>query len=204
MSPASRWLPWGGGLATAALLLAGGLSATGAPPPPAPATPANPDGGLPGAAPSPRVKVIFQTVPPEKAFVKWGKKTLGAIRGPKKPLIVERPRDSGPMDVVIRAQGFLPVHTRAYTFTDNRVNVKLTPLEEKKTLLGYREELPDAGAPDGGVAPAPAAPGAAPRDAGVPMGPMPLPRRRPDRGPASRRINGKSAGAVAFRPPHAL
>jgi hypothetical protein len=94
------------------------------------------------------VHISFQTVPPRKAMVKWGKKSLGVIPVPR-PLVVERPRDSGPMDVVIRASGYLPVHTRAYTFSDSRVAVKLTAPAEKKTLFGYRQEAPQN--PDGGV-----------------------------------------------------
>lgn len=101
-----------------------------------------------------RVRIIIQTNPPEKAVVFWGRKPLGYIRGPKRPLIVDRPRDSGPLDIIVRAQGFLPVHTRAYTFTDTRLTVKLTPVTEKSKLFGYRQELPDGGA-DGGVVPAP-------------------------------------------------
>jgi hypothetical protein len=37
------------------------------------------------------------------------------------------------------------VQTRAYTFADSKVAVKLTPPDQKKTLLGYREAPPDAG-----------------------------------------------------------
>ncbi len=115
--------------------------------PPAPTTQAGEisDGGaLPApsitpAAPSPRVKIVFKTIPPGPATVSWGKKKLGFIK-PRAPLVVERPRDSGPLDLTIHASGFLPVHTRAYTFTDSRVAVKLTPPSEKNTLFGYREE----------------------------------------------------------------
>ena len=74
-----------------------------------------------------------------KAQVKWGRKDLGPIPAPR-ALVLERPRDSGPLDLTIHASGFLPVHTRAYTFTDSRVAVKLTPPSEKNTLFGYREE----------------------------------------------------------------
>jgi hypothetical protein len=81
-------------------------------------------------------------------MVFWGKKKLGPI-APHQPLVIQRPRDSGPLDLVVRADGCLPVQTRAYTFADNKLAVKVTPLEEKKTLLGYREELP----PDGGAPP---------------------------------------------------
>jgi hypothetical protein len=103
------------------------------------------------------VHVTIQTVPPRKAQVKWGRKNLGFIPTPR-ALVVERPRDSGPLDLVIRASGFLPVHTRAYTFTDSRVAVKLTPPAEKSKLFGYREDPapnPDAGAPAAPAAPVP-------------------------------------------------
>jgi hypothetical protein len=124
---------------------------------------------VPGAPPGPRpvrekVKITFQTIPPVKAEVRWGKKKLGIVNATKKPFFVERPKDSGPIDVTIRADGFLPVHTRAYTFETNKVTVKLTPVTEKHTLFGYKQ-MPDGGA-DGGA------------DAGAPLGPL-----RPDAGP---------------------
>ena len=51
----------------------------------------------------------------------------------------------------MKSDGYVTVQTRAYTFADNKVAVKLTALDEKNTLLGYREELPpDGGAPPGG------------------------------------------------------
>jgi hypothetical protein len=111
------------------------------------------------AAPDPAakpdtVRILIQTVPPRRARVRWGAKSLGTIPAPR-PLVVVRPRDSGPLDLVIRAAGYLPVHTRAYTFVDSRVAVKLTALAEKNKLFGYREELPppsiDGGVPDARV-----------------------------------------------------
>ena len=70
--------------------------------------------------------------------------------------LIERPRDSGPLDVVVSSDGYLRVQTRAYTFADSKVAVKVTPLDQKNTLLGYREEIPadggmPAGNPDAGV-----------------------------------------------------
>jgi hypothetical protein len=81
--------------------------------------------------------------------VRWGKTRLGVI-APRKPLVVIRPRDSGPLDVIVTAEGFLPVHTRAHTFADSKVMVKLTTEDQKHTLLGYRAPI-DAGVPDGGL-----------------------------------------------------
>jgi hypothetical protein len=101
--------------------------------------------------PSPNVRIVFTIVPTtKKATVTWGKKRLGVI-APHAPLVVTRPRDSGPLDVVVKSDGYVTVQTRAYTFADNKVSVKLTPVDQKSTLLGYREELPpDGGAPSGG------------------------------------------------------
>ena len=115
------------------------------------------DGGGPAAAAKARsanVRIVFTVLPSsKKATVQWGKKRLGVI-GPQAPLIVQRPRDSGPLDVVVRAEGCLPVQTRAYTFEDSKVAVKVTPIDQKNTLHGYREEVPDGGVPaanpDGG------------------------------------------------------
>lgn len=124
------------------------------------------------------VRILIQTVPPRRASVRWGGKSLGTIPAPR-PLVVERPRDSGPLDLVIRAAGYLPVHTRAYTFNDSRVAVKLTAPAEKNKLFGYRQELPpnpDGGAPDalppagGAPVPSPSAP------VGPPMPPPPAPQ----------------------------
>jgi hypothetical protein len=91
-----------------------------------------------------------------------------------RPLVVVRPRDSGPLDLVVRAAGFLPVHTRAYTFSDSRVAVKLTPVEEKNTLFGFRAEVPPVAAanPDGGAPPPAPAPPPNPAPA-----PAPIPQR---------------------------
>ena len=124
---------------------------TAAPQQPAAVAPA------PAAPPAANVRIVFTVLPStKKATVMWGKKRLGIIEKGK-PLIVARPRDSGPLDVIVRADGCLPVQTRAYTFADSKVAVKVTPLDQKNTLLGYREEMPPdggalpSGGPDGGV-----------------------------------------------------
>jgi hypothetical protein len=136
-----------------------GASATPPPVPPpvtaAPALPAGPDPAAAGATvPATTAQIVFTTMPPAYATVTWGKTRLGRIT-PRQPLVVVRPRDSGPLDVIVRAAGFLPVHTRAHTFADTKLVVKLTPPEQKTTLLGYRAPI-DAGTPltpDGGVPP---------------------------------------------------
>ena len=113
------------------------------------------DGGVVQAVEPPKTTatIIFTTVPATNARVMWGKKLLGVI-GPKNPLYIVRPRDSGPLDVMILAPGYLPVQTRAHTFGDNKVQVKLTTPEQKPTLWGYRQPL-DAGTPADQVIPLP-------------------------------------------------
>jgi hypothetical protein len=153
----------------AAILVVGGVVLAAAraqnpvppvqPPPPAAAAP--PAGGdavtetkeAPTTAPT--VRIVFKVVPPNIATVTWGNKRLGIIK-PKAPVIIERPRDSGPMDVVFKSVGYVTVHTRVYTFTNSTLAVRLTPLDKKNTIYGFREEAPpeaDAGVPgaDAGV-----------------------------------------------------
>jgi hypothetical protein len=100
-----------------------------------------------GAAPSPTVKLVVRTFPGRRGVVMWGAKRLGFVDR-NRPLVIERPRDSGPIDLVIRVTDYVPVHTRAYTFSDANIDVKITPLDKKDTLYGYKEPLPpDAGVP---------------------------------------------------------
>ena len=95
------------------------------------------------AAPkSSHVIAEVQTTPSVQASIFHGKKRLG-----KAPLRKKFKRDSGPVDIVIRADGFFPVNTRIFTHTDSKFVIKLTPLEEANTLFGYKEEIP----PDAGV-----------------------------------------------------
>jgi hypothetical protein len=103
-------------------------------------------------------RITFTTTPAVQATVSWGTAKLGRIT-PQQPLVVKRPRDSGPLDVIVRANGFLPVHTRAHTFADNKLQVKLTRPDQKSTLLGYRAPIEplDAGVemlPEDAVSPA--------------------------------------------------
>jgi hypothetical protein len=97
---------------------------------------------------SKNVKIRFQVYPPRRATLRWGSKSLGVFPA-RGDLVIERPRDSGPLDVVVRSPGFVTVHTRAYTFDHSTVDVRLTPNDQKEKLYGYRQPLPpaDAGAP---------------------------------------------------------
>ena len=125
-----------------------------APPSGAAATPAGQPVAMAPPRPRPvKIKIIVRSNPP-KANVFWGKKNLGPT-----PVTLERPRDSGPVDLVLRNDGYFPVHTRAYTFRNDAILVRLTKLEERMSLFGAKREAtePVDGAPEG----EPAAGGAA-------------------------------------------
>ncbi|HEX9105259.1 MAG TPA: hypothetical protein VF997_23775 [Polyangia bacterium] len=114
--------------------------------------------GAPPKPLPPKIKIIVRAKGPDKGdkvFVFWGRKKLGET-----PVTLERPRDSGPVDLVVRSEGFFPVHTRAYTFRNEVVYVKLTKLDDRMTLFGAKRdanEPPPGGAPDGGTPPPPVA-----------------------------------------------
>ena len=161
----------GAALVAVVLALGAGIalqrSGAQAPPPATTSAPSPAHAPAASAQPSPPpappedptiARITFTTTPAVQATVSWGTAKLGRIT-PQEPLVVTRPRDSGPLDVIVRANGFLPVHTRAHTFADNKLQVKLTRPDQKSTLLGYRAPIEpiDAGVemlPEDAVSPA--------------------------------------------------
>ncbi|MBU0553338.1 hypothetical protein KKF91_13320 [Myxococcota bacterium] len=102
------------------------------------------------------VEITVQASPNVKAHVYHGRQHIGLT-----PLRFQWPKDSGPLDLVVKRNGYITVNTRAYTYRNERLVVELTKEENAKTLFGYKEKLP----PDGGVDAAPSeedAPPAAP------------------------------------------
>jgi hypothetical protein len=127
---------------------------------PAPSDIVPEDGDLAVEAPeenpeSPTVKLKLDVWPrTSKALVIWGSKKVGVA-----PLQFERPRHSGPVDVLVKADGYLDYHTRLYTDRDDKLVVRLVRANEAYSLLGFKR-LHDGGVPagdggargDGGVA----------------------------------------------------
>ena len=91
----------------------------------------------------PAVRITVRTTPRVRAEVRWGRKLLGEA-----PLTFDRPQDSGPMDLVLSAPGYLTIRTRVYTFIDDSLSVTMTRDADRASLFGYRREPPDAGVPD--------------------------------------------------------
>jgi hypothetical protein len=80
-----------------------------------------------------RLKLFVQ---PVEAEVVWGRKRLG-VAG-RRPLELERPRASGPLDLLVRAPGYLPFHTRLLTDRDDALTVRLVTPQQARALPGYK------------------------------------------------------------------
>ena len=80
-----------------------------------------------------KIKVIVDAR--RQAHVTWGRKDFGVA-----PLEIERPRNSGPLDLIVVAPGYLPLHARALTDRDDVLSLRLYAPAEAPQLLGYRPE----------------------------------------------------------------
>jgi hypothetical protein len=132
------------------------------PPPAAPPPATPPPAAAPAAAPgdedlqaeerdsNPRseaVKVKVIVTPAARGTVHWGRKKLADLQPGRMTVEAERPRDSGPLDLVIRADGFLPHHVRVFTDRDDKLSVHLVRPDQATSLLGYRRSAVPAPAP---------------------------------------------------------
>lgn len=116
---------------------------------------------------SPNVKIRIDVVPRSaRPVVFWGRQKLG-----EPPVTIERPRRSGPMDVLITATGYLDYHTRLFTDRDDKLSVVMVRATEAGNMLGYKRR-PDAGVGEGSDAGAPVHRASqATADAGAPASP---------------------------------
>lgn len=94
-----------------------------------------PELGEVDAGPRAKVRLVLK-VSPADAEVFWGARRLGvAKRGV--PFEIERPEDSGPLDLTLRAAGYLPYHTRLFSERDDRVGIELVRPDQASTLIGW-------------------------------------------------------------------
>jgi hypothetical protein len=84
------------------------------------------------------VTLTLSISPPVKAVVMWGSKQLARVAPDNPTVALQRPRNTGPLDLDIRAEGFLPHHTRLYSDRNDKVSVRLVRPAEAAGLLGYR------------------------------------------------------------------
>lgn len=87
------------------------------------------------------VTLKVSVTPPAKAVVMWGAKQLAKLTPGSMDAEIVRPRGSGPLDLEIKADGYLPYHTRLYTDRDEKTNVRLYRSEDAPGLFGYRRTI---------------------------------------------------------------
>jgi hypothetical protein len=75
------------------------------------------------------------------ARISWGRKDLGLA-----PLTLTRPRGSGPLDLLVVAPGYLPLHTRVFTDRDETLALRLFREKEAANLPGFPRSQPPSGA----------------------------------------------------------
>ena len=84
------------------------------------------------------VKLTLVVSPPVKGTVTWGLKRIATLQPNAMTVEFERPRSSGSLDLEIRAEGYLPHHTRMHTDRDDKTSVRLLQPEEARGVLGYK------------------------------------------------------------------
>jgi hypothetical protein len=84
------------------------------------------------------VTLKLSVTPQVKAQVTWGAKPMARLSPSSMEAEISRPRGSGPLDLEIKAEGYMPYHTRIYADRSDKVSVHLYRVEEAPGLLGYR------------------------------------------------------------------
>lgn len=84
----------------------------------------------------PTVELSVRTNPRVAARVYHGKELLGTA-----PFSFKWPKDTGALDLVLKASGYLPVNTRLYTYRDDKVTVDMFKESEGHKLFGYRKRI---------------------------------------------------------------
>jgi len=87
------------------------------------------------------VNLKLSVTPPVKALVMWGAKQVARLSPGSMDTELSRPRGSGPVDLEIKAEGFMPYHTRLYADRSDKVGVRLYRVEEAPGLLGYKRSV---------------------------------------------------------------
>lgn len=84
----------------------------------------------------PTVQLTLKTTPRVRAVVYHGKEELGST-----PLQLTWTKDTGPIDVTLRAKGYLKVNSRLYTHRNDHVTVQMFKEEESHLLFGYKKKV---------------------------------------------------------------
>ena len=84
----------------------------------------------------PSVELTVKTDPRVKARVYHGKELLGVT-----PLSLKWAKDTGPLDIVVKAGGYINVNSRIYTYRDDRVTIKMFKKDQAHLLFGYKKKV---------------------------------------------------------------
>jgi hypothetical protein len=84
------------------------------------------------------VTLKLNVVTRANALVLWGGKQMAHLEPGKMDAEITRPRGSGPLDLEIKAEGFMPYHTRLYADRNDKLSVRLYRPEEASGLFGYK------------------------------------------------------------------
>ena len=84
----------------------------------------------------PAVELSIRTTPRVAAKVYHGKELLGVA-----PFTLKWPKDTGALDLTLRAAGYLPVNTRLYTYRDDKVDVQMFKESESHKVFGYKKKV---------------------------------------------------------------
>ena len=87
------------------------------------------------------VTLRLSVTPSVKAVVLWGARQMAQLEPGKMEAEIIRPRGSGPLDLEIKAEGYLPHHTRLYADRKDKVGVRLHRVEDAPNLFGYRRSV---------------------------------------------------------------
>ena len=84
----------------------------------------------------PPVTITIKTSPRVRAGVYHGKEKLGTT-----PLQLTWTKDTGPIDLTLRAGGYLTVNSRFYTHRNDRVTIQMFKTTEAHRLFGYKKKV---------------------------------------------------------------
>jgi len=84
------------------------------------------------------VTLKLTVTPQVKAVVLWGAKQMAHLEPGKMDAEITRPRGSGPVDLEIKAEGYMPYHTRLHADRNDKVGVRLYRPEEAPNVFGYK------------------------------------------------------------------
>jgi hypothetical protein len=84
----------------------------------------------------PTVQLTLKTKPRVRAVVYHGKEELGST-----PLQLTWTKDTGPIDIKLRAAGYLTVNSRLYTHRNDHVTVQMFKTDEAHLLFGYKKKV---------------------------------------------------------------